>query len=383
MVMRHQWIGAIRRLCSVAGIAAVLGAGACAPSIPQLPADDILDRYQTGMQKLTQNDLAGAETLFTEVIGRGSGMPHGHTGMAYLMLARTNYREAVRHADDALEIDPSFVDALAAKGRILTVRKRGDWRRDALEPLNAALDQVPDDTRVLYYLGELHLKAHEYGRALAAYELAAPGTGPFAASASERMTVIGPFVDDPPRTDEALLLLLDDKIDRAGLCVLIEEDLGITGLLRQHRPDIYRRVYTQAIGVDVSMSPPPDVRKHRHESDVCTVLPLALSDLRVLPDGRFYPDRLITRAQLAVVMQAVLVMVSGNVLHATRFVGARSQFPDVRSDFYAFNAVMLCVNRGIMRADPDTKAFRPGDPVSGFTALSALRGTEAILTGQE
>jgi tetratricopeptide (TPR) repeat protein len=381
--MRHHWIVIIRQLYAVAGIVAVLSAVACAPAIQPLPADDIFDHYQTGMQKLAQNDLAGAETLFTETIDRGKGMPHGHTGMAYLMLARTNYRGALGHADDALEIDPAFVDALAARGRILTLRKRGDWRREALEPLNAALEKTPDDHRARYYLGELHLDSGEYGRALAAYDAAASGTGPFAEAAAERQRIIGPFVENPPRTDGTLGLLLDDKIDRAGLCALLEEDMGIAGLLRQQRPEIHRRLFTQTIGVDVSAFSPPDVRKHRYETCVREVLPLDLYDLRVLPDGRFYPDRLITRAQLAVVIQSVLVLVSDDELHATRFVGASSPFPDVRSDIYAFNAIMLCIDQGIMRADQSTGAFQPDDPVSGFTALSALRRTESLLTDRE
>ena len=48
-------------------------------------------------------------------------------------------------------------------------------------------------------------------------------------------------------------------------------------------------------------------------------------------------------------------------------------FPDVRSDHYAFNAIMTATSRGFLEADKATGEFNPGAPVSGADALLTIR----------
>ena len=69
----------------------------------------------------------------------------------------------------------------------------------------------------------------------------------------------------------------------------------------------------------------------------------------------------------------ILELIAGQADLATRYVGQPSPFPDVRADSYAFNAIALNVDRGIMAADTITGSFRPGDTVSGAEALVIIR----------
>ena len=71
--------------------------------------------------------------------------------------------------------------------------------------------------------------------------------------------------------------------------------------------------------------------------------------------------------------QGILTLITGDASLATRYVGEASRFPDVRGDFYAYNAIALNAERGIMPADSISGCFRPDDPVSGPEALLIIR----------
>lgn len=354
----------------------LLAAG-CA-SKPPVPIEDIRDRYAAGMQKLTSGDPAGAEKIFLALVLLSKDIPYGNTGMAYVSIERNRYKEALRYADHAIDADHGFVDALAAKGRALTLRARGNnWFAEAHATLAAALGIDPANPRVLYYLGEAYLKSLAFNEALAVYREAAKGGGQFAEAAAARIPVIEPFAGRPPANRRVLAILIDDRIDRSDLCVLLCDDLNLQELLRTRRPEFFSSLYDRY--EFQPMAVPQDLVKHQDEHMVCDLLPLRLGDLGIHADLRFYPDRIINRADLALVLQDVLVLVGGDEYLSTHYRGAASPFPDVRPDYYAFNAIMVCAERGIVAADAATGAFRPQDPVNGCVALGAVRRVEALL----
>ena len=96
--------------------------------------------------------------------------------------------------------------------------------------------------------------------------------------------------------------------------------------------------------------------------------------LQAYPDGNFYPDRILTRAQYAQANQAILILLSGDksLIHA--YIGQESRFPDLRADNYAYNALALSLERGLLEiADRRTGRINPQGSVSGAQALLAIR----------
>ena len=61
-----------------------------------------------------------------------------------------------------------------------------------------------------------------------------------------------------------------------------------------------------------------------------------------------------------------------------KYIGAKSPFKDMNSSYYAFNAIITCTTRGIMRADLNGY-FKGEDPVSGADALLILRRLKEAL----
>jgi hypothetical protein len=70
-------------------------------------------------------------------------------------------------------------------------------------------------------------------------------------------------------------------------------------------------------------------------------------------------------------IEDILVKVTGDNGLATKFIGQVSPFPDLRSDLPYFNAAMVVTSRGLM----EVKNFASGE----FAPLSAVAGVDALL----
>jgi len=78
-------------------------------------------------------------------------------------------------------------------------------------------------------------------------------------------------------------------------------------------------------------------------------------------------------------MQGIMILVTGDESLATKYVGEQSRFPDVSGTHFAYNAMALMVDRGIMNADKMSGAFKLNDPMSGADALLAIRDFQNAL----
>lgn len=80
------------------------------------------------------------------------------------------------------------------------------------------------------------------------------------------------------------------------------------------------------------------------------------------------------------IFEDVVVRATGKAELGTQFIGQQSRLPDLRGDHPAYNAVMLCITRGVMDADIRSGAFRPLDTVSGIEALLAVKALRRDLS---
>ena len=88
------------------------------------------------------------------------------------------------------------------------------------------------------------------------------------------------------------------------------------------------------------------------------------------------PNILPKTISIRLVGKEIIILIEDDSGLSTAYVGTESKFSDVRTDFYAFNAISLSVDRGVMRVSEDTGGFDPAGPVSGVDALIMLRALE-------
>jgi len=104
-----------------------------------------------------------------------------------------------------------------------------------------------------------------------------------------------------------------------------------------------------------------------------------IGGMNIFPDKSFRPNDKIRRMDFAITIQQVIILVTGNRSVDTAFIGSPSPFPDVKQSHYAYNAVSLVAERGIMTPNLQTGEFGMNELLSGIDALLALRKLEAIL----
>jgi hypothetical protein len=117
-----------------------------------------------------------------------------------------------------------------------------------------------------------------------------------------------------------------------------------------------------------------DIASHPLKADIEGILQIGVRGLEIYPDGSFHPGDMIDRATYAMMIEDILIKMTGDTKLATKFIGSSSPFPDLRSDLPYFNSVMVVTSRGIMEAkDLSSGEFAPLSPVPGVDALLIIR----------
>ncbi len=367
-LFRPMAIGAFLLLLALSGCSRALK--------PSSPEDTPKNHYLAGMKLLDDKDPAKPEAEFLRAISLDRKSPYGYTGIAALELKRQNYRRAHKFADKALHRDRKFIEAAVLKGRIIAERKKSGWYGRSKAAFQQALDVDAGNESALFYQGEASLQAFRFEEARGYFTKSAEKKGQLAALAAGRATLASRIMEANPATDAAKRIVLHDKATRSDICVLLMEEIGLKDMVKSHRLVFFESVYRDS---DRKPDLPQDMEERKDSAAVLDIMALRLPDLDVYPNGYFYPDRPVDRSQLAMMIQEILEVLSDDQTLSTRFATNDSPFPDVRPDFYAFNAIMTVVERGIMVPEPKSGRFATDAVVSGVDALLTLRALAGAL----
>ncbi len=346
------------------------------------PLDSAPNHYQRGLVRLDQGDLFTAQREFERARALDPGFAGAHVGNALVAMKQQDFWRARKDIEQAIHKDNDFIDAYIALGRIVTEEgvqrnfKIKDWLKEALSAYRKALRKDPDHTAVYFYQGVTYLSALDLEAALESFTyVLEQNRGPLIEKAMAEVEKIQMIQRAAPGSEISLKIALVPQISRAELAVLLLEELKLTDLVRQ-RPGLDRQTgfRTPQQGTNDNSAPvATDIAHSWAQPWIEEVLELGISGLEVFPDHTFQPEKPLTRANYALANQGVLMLLTGDSSLATRYIGEPSRFPDVRSDFYAYNAIALSTARGIMAADKVSGRFRPNEPVSGAEALVIIR----------
>jgi hypothetical protein len=184
-----------------------------------------------------------------------------------------------------------------------------------------------------------------------------------------------------PGTEIGKKIALIDKIDRADIAALFDQEMNLDKLFTKRGVKTYDTSFkaptesTTALQTEkvIKIEAATDIADHWLKPSIDLVLKLRVRGLEAGPNHTFEPDKLITKGEFALMLEDILIKVSGDEKLATKFLGATSPFPDIRNDQYFFSAAMTATSRGFIEADKATGEFKPGDPVSGADALLSIR----------
>jgi hypothetical protein len=378
--------------CLLATVMAV-SAASCSPNAMQpLSRLDTPEHHtSTGIKLLQQEKCADAGREFELALKLDPGYAKAVAGRGMARACRGDVagaEEALEQAKTYARSDEEMLFVLAGQIhvnglsrapclRIGTECANDDgWLDRAKETFERALRIDPASGAVYYYMGECYLAAFDLEVAGRMFSRALDLNTRYVGQADARWKLVQKIKRAMPATATGRKIALFERITRAEAAALFMEELKIGELYARPMSKTFDAAIKEPVTARVVTGPVSavDIAGHPLRAAIEGITRVGVRGLEIFPDGTFRPEELVDRASYAMMIEDILIRITGDGALATRYVGSRSPFPDLRADLPYFNAVMVVTSRGIMEAaDARSGAFAPREPVGGADALLVIR----------
>ena len=352
---------------------ALLLLGGCATK-PQSDVDTPEYHFRAGMRAVDSGDYDAALNSFQRALDldkkfiaayAGFGLANAHLGNT--KAAKKNIGKAVGKGGK----DPDIL-AICARTWIVMRKDEKKWFKQATNILDKALKRDKKHEASLFYYGLAHLYKYDFSDAESYFRRVVEMKGEYTGKADNQWKRSQKIVRAMPGTEAGKKIALQEQINRADLAVIFAEELKISELIARLPAQNDGFQTPSQMGAGGSARTPSDASGHWASTWINEVLKHGI--LEAGPDGRFYPEETITRAEYAMAVQRLLVVATrDNSLEVRYFGESPSRFSDVPSSHPAYNAMALCSERGIMQSDVMTGNFNPAGYIDGADALLIIR----------
>ena len=348
---------------------------------PQSDVDTPEYHFKAGMRAVETGEYKAALNSFQRSVDLDKKFAIGYCGLGLAHAHLNNVKEAKKNVDKGVSKGGKDPDVLALGSRVwITLRNHEKkWFKRATKLLDKALKREKGHEASLYYYGVAHLYNYDFTDCGDYFRKVIDQKGDYAGKADAKWDMAQKIVRAMPGTPVGKKVALHENITRADLAVLFAEELKISELVaRMPQQNSGFQTPGQATTSNGPAANPLDSKGHWAETWINEMSTLGV--LQVSPDRKFHPDEVISRAEYAMAVQSLLVLATKDPGLETRYFGENpSRFSDVPSSHFAYNAMALCAERGIMRADMITGNFYPAGSVSGADALLIIRGIQSSL----
>ncbi len=378
-----------RLILTVLSLIVVFVVAGCGPKAA--PSTSVMDtpeyHYNQGLKALDADRLDDAMREFDRAISLDPKSSLGYIGKGLVLGKKGEFKQAFESMDKAKGYETKGIEARIGMIRLYGMQMAKDQKRvpdlvkSAEKEFKAANEKEPNNPRLHYYTGMCYKMALDFDKAASMFRAVLDMNRDFVGEANAEWSVIQKIQRAAPGSEIGKKIALIDKIDRADIAALFDQEMNLEKLFTKRGPKTYDTSFkapsesTNRFSPEttVKMEAATDIADHWLRPSIETILKLQVRGLEAGPNHKFEPDKLITKGEFALMLEDILIKVSGDEKLATKFIGATSPFPDVRNDHYAFNAIMMATSRGYLEADKATGEFKSSDPVSGADALLSIR----------
>jgi tetratricopeptide (TPR) repeat protein len=377
----------MKRLMVVLAVLAVAVYG-CGPKAA--PSTSIMDtpeyHYNQGLKYLDRDQLDDAQKSFERAIALDPKSPLGYIGKGLTLGKKGEFKPAYESMDKAKGYDTGIESRIGmirlyGMQMVKEQNKVKSLLKDAEGEFKDAVKKDPDSARLYYYTGMCYKVALNFDKASEMFRKVLDMNKEFTGEANVEWAIIQKIQRAAPGTEIGKKIALIDKIDRADVAALFDQEMNLEKLFTKRGVKTYDTGFKAPTESSTRFSPETtvkmaaatDISDSWLKASIDVILKLRVRGLEAGPDHKFEPTKRITKGEFAVMLEDILIKVGGDEKLATKFLGATSPFPDVRNDHYAFNAIMTVTSRGFLEADKATGEFKALDPVSGADALLAIR----------
>ncbi len=349
--------------------------------IPESEFDSVDSHYDQGMRELEAGRLDRARWEFERGMGLDREDPRPYVGLALVETELGNKDGALEYIRDAVKKDDKHMPTFLARARIRAKFKDEHWYRDAMSDIKKAKNLEPGGGEVFFTEGMIHEDAFELDAAERAFSKVLELKTGFEEPANHELEKIHKIKRAAPGSKIGMKIGLVEKITRAETAVLFIEELKLIELLKKRERPEHDTGFEAPKDLREMEKPevkerpdvPTDIESHWAHSYVEEIVNLGIRGMGMHPDHTFKPDEHLIRAEYALLVEDLLIRLLGDEELATKHIGEPSPFPDVGAAYYAFNAIRVCSDKGIMKADLLDNSFRPKDTVSGADALLIIK----------
>jgi len=364
----------------VAALALVAAGCAKKKSPPTSLMDSPEYHYTNGLKYLDKDQIDEAMKSFDRAVALDPKSPLGYIGKGLAYGKKGEYKPAFENMSKGKGLDKG-IEANIGMIRLYSMQRAKGWVPEAESEFKAAKKKDPNSARLHYFMGMAYKVALDFDKAADMFKTVLDMNKEFTGEANAEWALIQKIQRAAPGTEIGKKIALIDKIDRADIAALFDQEMNLEKLYTKRGVKTYDTSFKAPTEAStdmqtekvIKMEPATDIADHWLKPSIDLVLKLQVRGLEAGPNHTFEPDKLITKGEFALMLEDILIKVTGDEKLATKFLGVTSPFPDIRNDQYFFSAAMTTTSRGFIEADKATGEFKPGDPVSGADALLSIR----------
>ncbi|MEE9162998.1 MAG: S-layer homology domain-containing protein [Candidatus Neomarinimicrobiota bacterium] len=354
----------------------LVGLTGCAPkAVSQSDLDTPEYHYRLGVRSLDAGDYQTARSAFQRAVDLDKKFAWGWAGLGLTLGHLNQFKEGKDAADRGIDLASKDEVVWIFRGRFWVANQGArDWYKRAQNDLTRALGLDPGNEAAEYYLGEAHFYGLNFRLAEAQFAKVVTMSGELSGRADEMWGLTQKIVRARPGSEAGRKIAIKREITRSDLAVLFAEELKLATVFERLEPPAAQAGFQPpgAATAQQSAGTPRDISGHWAEPWIMEGVKLGV--FQVDPAGNFSPELMVTRVDYAMAVQRILVAATRDASLDTRYFGeSPSRFADVSSSHFAYNAMALCAERGIMKADLMTSRFEPAGQVNGADALLIIR----------
>lgn len=363
-------------------LTAVLLLISCGPKarIPTSQLDTPEHHTYTGLRLLDQAKYADAQREFELATSLDPKYSKAYTGIALVKTATGEFDAAwdnLKSGWKYAKFDDEKIFVYVSRIRYYTSSKlEKKWLELAKDEFDNVILMDAKHAPAYYFMGLAYKAGLEFELAGKMFAKVLDLKTDYISEADVQWNLIQKIQRAMPGTINGKIIAIVDRITRADAAALLMEELKIDVLYKKRTLKSFDTSFKdpEKSAVKPAAVTAKDIATHPLRADIEGILEIGVRGLENYPDGNFHPAEIVTRAAYAMMLEDILIKVTGDNSLATKFIGSTSPFPDLRADLPYFNAIMVVTSRGIMEPKEMTSGeFAPLNPVPGVDALLIIR----------
>jgi tetratricopeptide (TPR) repeat protein len=336
----------------------------------------------TGLKLLNEENYIDAQREFELAIQLDAKYSKGYTGLGLVKIYTGDFDAVADYLKKGLnkatnDDDKIFVYVSRIRYYVQGKNKVDKkWLNLAKEQFDAVMELDAKHAPAYYFMGLAYKAGLDFNMAGQMFTKVLELKAEYTSEADVQWKFLQKVQRAMPGTATGKQIALVESLTRADAAALFMEELKIDVLYKKRTPKTFDTSFKDPEKATVKpvKITAKDIADQPLRADIEGILQLGVRGLENYPDGNFHPAEMVTRAAYAMMLEDILIKVTGDNALATKFIGTTSPFPDLRADLPYFNAIMAVTSRGIMEAkDMTTAEFAPLSPVAGVDALLIIR----------